>query len=389
MSDTIPDKDLRPPRQGVRYGFIDMLGGIALVVMIETHVVNAYLSRPLREGGFYFWLSFLNGLVAPTFLFASGFSTMLQGRRHWDAWLRFGAPFWRQMRRLGFILLVGYVIHLQHWRLSEYLAAQDPVELRATLQVDFLQCIAVSLLAVHLLVFVARRKRAFAVCALAAGAAIALATPWVWARDFTAGMPLALALYLNPHGVSLFPLFPWIVFVLAGAVAATLFLEAVERGKDARFMMRLLAAGLLLIPAGLLGRLLPFSLPGMTDFFFTSPLYMMVRLGCVLAITVLLYALEKFLRVVPRPLQTAGQESLFVYVLHLWAIYGVLRSEPLVSVFGREAGLLGSLLLTLGLVFAILWLTREWQELNGRHPQWIQGVRAALVVALVAAFLVA
>ena len=71
-----------------RYGFIDLLRGFALVVMIETHVVNAYLPLALKKGStFFFWLAFTNGLVAPAFLFASGFSLVLQSNHQWDNWL--------------------------------------------------------------------------------------------------------------------------------------------------------------------------------------------------------------------------------------------------------------------------------------------------------------
>src|SRR5512146_2699884 len=106
-----------------RYGFIDLLRCFALIMMIETHVVNSYLPVILRIGSpFFFWLSFVNGLVAPGFLFAAGFSLILQSNSHWEDWLRFRLPFWKQMRRLGFILLVAYYSHLQGFRLSRYLS---------------------------------------------------------------------------------------------------------------------------------------------------------------------------------------------------------------------------------------------------------------------------
>jgi len=57
------------PAKPPRYGFIDLLRGFALVVMIETHVSNAYLPLASRKGSeFFFGLSFINGLVAPAFL---------------------------------------------------------------------------------------------------------------------------------------------------------------------------------------------------------------------------------------------------------------------------------------------------------------------------------
>src|SRR5512137_1624649 len=97
------------PAKAPRYGFIDLLRGFALVVMVETHVMNAYLPLALKKGSeFFFWLAFTNGLVAPTFLFATGFSIVLLGNNQWENWLHFRPSFWRQMRRLGFITLVAY-----------------------------------------------------------------------------------------------------------------------------------------------------------------------------------------------------------------------------------------------------------------------------------------
>ena len=167
------------PSGGVRYGFVDLLRGLALVVMVETHVVNAYLPAGLRQRPFFYWLAFLNGLVAPSFLFASGFSLVLPGSRRWDDWLHFRAPFWKHMRRFGFILMLGYLIHSQHLRLSKYLSSQDPDVWRRALQVDILQCIVVSLIIVHLLILIVRTRPRLACAAAALAICFSLATPWV------------------------------------------------------------------------------------------------------------------------------------------------------------------------------------------------------------------
>ena len=211
----------RPDVSGTRYAFVDLLRGWALVVMIETHVINAYLPMASRRSWFFFWLSFFNGLVAPTFLFASGFSIMLQGRKQWEDWLHFRLPFWKQMRRLGFIAMVAYYSHLQHFELSKYLHPDDPDIWKRTLQVDILQCIVASLLIVHILAFLLRRPAATAWGALLLACTVTILTPMMWARDFTSQLPLSLALFLNPHGISLFPLFPWTAFLCAVPSSAT------------------------------------------------------------------------------------------------------------------------------------------------------------------------
>ncbi len=385
----IPDKAIgpKPAKGGTRYGFIDLLRGCALVVMIETHVINSYLPDSSRHNWFFFWLTFFNGLVAPTFLFASGFSIMLQGSRQWNEWLRFRAPFWRQMRRLGFIVLVAYYSHLDHFKLSRYLYPDDPGIWKNSLQVDILQCIVASLLIVHLLIFLLRKPRRVAWGALVLALTISVLTPWMWSKNFIGILPLSGALFLNPHGISLFPLFPWTFFLLCGVFTCQLFLEAVSAGTDARLMRWMLPGGVVMILFGLSAMYLPFSLPGYRNFFTTSPNYMFIRLGCVLIFCSSWYALEKFLRWVPNPVRLAGQESLLVYGVHLWVIFAFLRGKHAGPVLGLEKGYLGCFLLSAAIIVAMLWLARGWHALKLDYPRLAKRGQALTVLIMLTVFL--
>jgi uncharacterized membrane protein len=369
-----------------RYSFVDWLRGFALVVMVETHILNAYLPQASRYSATFFWLTFFNGLVAPTFLFAAGFSLILQASRQWASWLALKAPFWIQMRRLGFITLVAYYSHIDDFKLSRYLSAGQNVW-KSTLQVDVLQCIVASLLIVEVLILVLRRRSYVMWGAAGLGLGVALATPSVWAKDFLGSWPIPAALFLNPHGVSLFPLFPWICFVLAGSCASILFLNSVEQKTQNRFMNRVLLSGVLMILIGFLGRHVPFTLPGLRSFFTTSPLYVLLRLGCVLIFFALLHRLEKSGRLVPAPVQLAGQESLLVYGAHLWIIFGFLRGEHIGPFLGLELGYAGCFGLSAGLIVLMFAIARLWQRLKrgySRFTRWSQG---AIIIALIVFFL--
>jgi uncharacterized membrane protein len=128
------------------------------------------------------------------------------------------------------------------------------------LQVDVLQCIVVSLLVIHLLILVLRKKQLLPWALGLLGVGVALSTPWMWSHNFTGSLPLSVALFLNPHGVSLFPIFPWICFVLAGSFASCFFLKSVEAGKIPVFMWLIAGLGILMIAAGLVFRNAPYSL---------------------------------------------------------------------------------------------------------------------------------
>jgi uncharacterized membrane protein len=62
---------MQQPVTKKRIEFIDLLRGWAVIVMIQTHVFNATFIPRLTESGFFQALRFIDGLVAPSFLFAS------------------------------------------------------------------------------------------------------------------------------------------------------------------------------------------------------------------------------------------------------------------------------------------------------------------------------
>lgn len=370
-----------------RFAFVDLLRGLALVIMVETHVVNAYLPPSARKSALFFWLSFANGLVAPSFLFASGFSLMLQARRQWEDWLGFGPVFRKHMRRLGFILLVAYFMHLPHFGLSRFLVRQDQAFWKGAFQVDVLQCIVISLLAIDGLILLTR-KRALAVWTTASlGVGAMLVTPWIWAQNFIGRVPLSLAMFLNPHGVSLFPLFPWMCFVTAGSCAAHLFLNAVEKRTEVRYMSWTFFVSLAAIAGALGARELPLFSAWNVGFYRTSPLYVVIRLGCVLMLCAGLYFMEKRLGWVPGGIRLAGQESLVVYTAHLLLIFSVLRRPPVASILGREAGYGVCLALSVGLILLMILLARFWHGWKRNSPALARGGLAVLVAASVIIFL--
>jgi len=369
-----------------RYGFVDLLRGWALVVMIETHIVNAYLRPELRHEPFFFWLTFVNGLVAPSFLFASGFSAFLQASRNWQDSLRLGPAFWVRMRRLGFILLVAYYTHLRGFKFSKYLENEPGIWME-TFQVDILQCIVASLLALHVLILLMRTPERFALGAGLLTAAVMLATPWVWARDVAGRIPVALALWVSPHGVSYFPLFPWFSFVAAGAAGAHLFRRAVQERRELDVVRRAAWLGAAMVVVGLLGRVVPVSLPGYRSFYTTSPLYVLIRLGCVLLIVVVLYLLERFAHFAPPRVRAAGQESLLVYGLHLWLIFAVLRGKHVGPILGLETGYLGCMAASIAVIAVMIELARQWRLLKQKHPAGVRRGQAIVVAGMIVVFL--
>lgn len=213
---------------------IDWLRGIAVVVMIQTHALS--LLRPdLHAGDFFVRLQWVDGLVAPSFLFAAGFSlALVQARAAMSAAALPGARAKRvrkTLRRIGEVLFVATLMNSMWFPIFR--------EPKWLLRIDILQCIGLSLLlAVPLIAGAAARPHllrwgALALAALAYGLA-PLAEPWTG---------LAGHLFSAKSG-SPFPLLPWAGHVWLGASAGAICAEKGAAGL-AKWLGLLVAAGLL------------------------------------------------------------------------------------------------------------------------------------------------
>lgn len=93
-----------------RLAWIDLLRGLAVVGMIETHVVNVFLSSGYDTAGWRSQLSFFNGLVAPAFLWIAGYIQGRSVRRSHEL----GRPVATaaRWRRLGFVVALSFLLHI-------------------------------------------------------------------------------------------------------------------------------------------------------------------------------------------------------------------------------------------------------------------------------------
>lgn len=327
-----------------RLSWLDFLRGLAVLWMVETHVANTFLQADLQGTGWFAGVTYLNGLVAPSFLFIAGFA---QGLR-WQGGGGTPVCFPRQARRLGGIALVGYALHVpfpQLWRREWELAW------RLGTQVDVLQCLAVSLLVLLTLTWGAQRLptrwRRVPWWIGVTGLLIAVMVSSRGLANWEGGM-LPVRAFVNGSTGSLFPLFSWSAFVFAGALCGALWSQPVS--------MRLLV---LFVVVGV-GQTLPES-----DFSAMSAEFFLERLGWVIGLALLCE------RLVPQAADGwicfAGRESLWMYVGHLGFIF-FLADTGLVP--GKGLQLPATVGCLVGIVlgtYGLTWAKTHWRMMR-RQP---------------------
>lgn len=328
-----------------RLEWLDLFRGLAVLGMVWTHAGHTFLETRLRQSDWFHALDYYHGLIAPAFFWISGYV-----RAHVTA----GAPkpAWPALKRLLQVMLIGYLLHLPWYSLPQL----NGDEWREALKVDVLQCLAVTGMLMLVIERCGRWRDAVAAVLLAG--IVALQAP---AAHWRTGL-LAIDQYLNYEQGSLFPLFPWAAFGLAGFLTRGLWAGLPNRAAAALF-------------AG--GALLAF-LPGLSALLTKAPAFFFQRLGYVMMAAVLASCAGSAVLAVTGWLRLAGRESLLLYVAHLVIIHSLpLPLRPLRELIGPTQPLWAVALITCGLFAACLLLgfgNERWKR--SRRSRGAAAVRA-------------
>lgn len=349
--------------------------------MLNGHTVSALLADEYRAGAVFDLWQFQRGLTSCLFLLLSGFAFSIATSRHWATHTQLSGALTRRLRRFALFIVLGYALHLPVSRLAELPAASDE-RWQSFLAVDVLQLIGVSLVVLQLLVLVSRRRRVFTWVALSLAALVVAATPFMWRTEWRALLPLAMASFLSPSTGSLFPLFPWMGYVLLGAGLGQLY---GRRGADVAEPLisdgTLLALGGALIGFVVAGRAAGFD-PFGAAAFADIPAQVVVRTGSVLLILgVIAYASRRITHL-PHLFRVVAQESLVIYFVHLCVVYGTVWNRGLTRYFGRSLSPIEAVAIVVALVAAMVALAWVWNSLKHARPRTARAVSVAIAAWL-------
>ncbi len=342
--------------------------------MIETHVTNTFLIPAIRLEPWFGTLNFINGIVAPSFLFVAGYSFAIVGQRKWNDYLLFNGVFWKQIGRIVQIWAVGYALHLPFFSFHKlaFLIGWD--EWKSFWPVDVLQCIAISLLLMLLLVLIARTPRVFLMVLCVVGFAVVFATPSMSTRNVDGILSLPFSSYVNSIHSSLFPIFPWMSFVLLGGVTGQLLIFWKASRPEGKFFSGVFAAGFVLIILSILANLQPINVFPQHDYWTASPEFFFIRFGIVLMILSTLWWWERVAHSQKSIASLIGSESLVTYTGHLLVIYGLfIKGDSLAIIIGATRSVPEVAAMTAILVGAMAGIAYIWNSLKKKSMLYARG----------------
>lgn len=335
---------------------LDLFKFFILVFMIQGHLFRAYLLEGIRQTTWFRYHEIIHGAAAPAFLFAAGFAAFLSFHRKQEQYTALNKVFWRRVGRILFIVWCSVWLRLPYFSLRKSIDYYQKKGWSTLFQSDILMCIAVSLLLFVALAVVLKKSWAVAGASLAVGLIFFLLPQVV--HD------LRLASWLDPFldcRLSPFPLFPWAGYLFLGVVCAYLYIYVFKDTR--RYFLAMALTGLLI---------LPWYFWYHTEGFHRTEWTLqgnMNKTGFVFLLFCLAYgvcALWKGRRL--QVLKRAGQETLFVYILHLFVLY---RNTFFGGIYVHFKGALGvgeALAVLTGVLLAVFLPALLYSRIKEKYP---------------------
>jgi uncharacterized membrane protein len=307
-----------------RRKYIDWARAIAVLVMIEAHLFDAWVRPSERTNWVFRDLMVLGGLAAPMFLWLAGLATVLYAERLALSVGRRAAGS-AAIRRGLEIFILAFLFRLQAFIVTP---GSHPLTL---FRVDILNVMGPALVATGLVWMCVSNRTALTMVYSTLAAAAAIATPLFRTADWVESLPRVAEWYVRPAGeFTTFTLFPWCGFVLAGGAVGALLAVLKDTRNERRIHLALAAVGLFLVELGFITSSRPALFEG-SSFWTSSPTYFAIRVGVLMVTLSAIYAAETLLSrwdIGLSALQRVGASSLFVYWIHVELVYGY-ASGPL------------------------------------------------------------
>jgi hypothetical protein len=286
-------------------------------MMLQGHFTDTLLApayRDLSNPIFATW-SFMRGMTAPIFFFASGliFVFLL---------LRKNKPFWENERvqkgaKRGFqLILIGYVLRLSFPRL---LTGQLYEWLW---YVDVLHCIGIALWSLVIAYFISHATRVKMPLVLAIGAFLAFFYYFDFQETDWSLLPVPIANYLTKANGSVFTPIPWVAYAMLGGILGYYLNRFPKLAFGQWLPVGLLITGLLTHFFSFLWLDSLYHWTGIEQFYrHANYNFLLWRLGHVFVAVALFIWIAQLWKNIPPLLLKMGSETLVIYEVHYVLLY--------------------------------------------------------------------
>jgi uncharacterized membrane protein len=308
---------------------------IAVLQMVQGHTIAVFLSPELRNTDLpvYAVWYFLRGMTAPIFMFTAGtvFIYLFRSVKK---------PFWENyrvkkgIRRAFLLIFLGYLLRYPTWKVVDF-SDVTTEKWQQFFAIDVLQLIGFSLLILLVILFITQKLKLNYTTTFILGASfVFLASPFIETITWDSFLPVTIAAYFYSGSGSLFPLFPWMGYVISGGVLGSYLAQNPMVFKTSRFSLILAIYGTAFTLTALLSDLILKTYQIQIIDPQAEPNTILFRMGFVLMLTAVVSYISLKVNKIPQLLILAGRNTLLIYVVHLVILYGSAWSPGLDILWG-------------------------------------------------------
>lgn len=314
---------MTPSGQKHRIIFIDLMRAFAVLQMVQGHTINVLLAEQFRNTDYFFYAvwHFMRGMTAPIFMFTAGtvFTYLFRSVKK---------AFGENQRvkkgvKRGFLLIgIGYLLRYPTWTVFDFSEVSE-LSWRIFQAVDVLQLIGVSLLLLIVILYLSEKTGINdTVLFTLAASLIFFSSPFIEKIDWLLFLPQFIASYFYTGTGSLFPVFPWAGYVVAGGVLGSYLAKNPLVFKTKRFSLLLALFGSAFMLVSLVSIPIMNALNVEIENVQTSPEVIIFRVGFVLVLNAIVSFIALKVEKIPQLIILVGRNTLLIYVVHLLILYG-------------------------------------------------------------------
>ena len=331
--------------------FIDLIRAFAVLQMVQGHTINVVLAEEFRNLDFPFYAAwhFMRGTTAPIFLFTAG-TVFTYLFRLVDKPFFQNPRFVKGIKRAGLLLVLGYLLRYPSWTIVDFSEVTEE-SWKIFLRVDILQLIGFGLFLLLALLFLSEKffRNDYVIFGLTAIATF-LVSPMINAINWINYFPEPVAAYFYSRTGSLFPVFPWVGYIISGALLGSYLAKNPLAFKSANFSIWLATIGSAFILSSVLGDTISnaLNIPVINSAESTGLVFF--RLGFVLVINALVSYIALKIDTIPKFIILVGRNTLLIYVVHLIILYGSAWNPGVDQLFASSLNGLESLIAALVMI---------------------------------------
>lgn len=345
-----------------RIVFLDLMRAFAVLMMVQGHTVHTFLSNDLRnsESLFYSIWHVMRGFTAPIFMFTAGvvFTYLLfyNSQTHNKTRLIKG------LKRFLLLVGLGYLLRYPTWKIFDFSDVTDE-QWRIFFAVDALHLIGFGLLFIILIALLAEKLKVTPYIMFTASVSFFVFTyPFIYSINWNEILTAPLAAYMYSKSGSLFPLFPWVGYVIGGALLGVYLAHNPLIFKKKRFGSSLIVIGLSLMFIYLASSNISYIISGNYLEKAYGVAIFFLRIGFVITLNGIVSLLVIKLDNIPQIIKLIGRHTLLIYIVHLVILYGSAWIPGFYNSYGGSFNTIGTIgavaLMYLVMISMILGLER-------------------------------